>query len=522
MSLPIVLEIAVGVVFIYLILSLIASEIQEILSTVLQWRAEHLKYSIEQLLAGETAANKTDKSMARRLSNQLYNSALIRNLNYEAEGRIARLFRSGLHLLGAVYRGLTRTRNVFGNQTSGPSYIPSETFAVSLLESLQLDQLQQLITKSRLHQFVQERLSLPVNNVINDLKASLGDEFVLNAELRNFEASLEQILQDYQTQRVALAQTLDRLIAALTSLIDQAQQVLPEGHPVTSTFVRRLHYLRTNLLGNLDSAVVLLKQIQPTLQELIALLDDRSRLYSELVAIASREGGIARQLLDRLKTLQLPPHLQSSLLSLATQAQQKVDSGETALNRLQLELEDWFERGMTRASGVYKRNSKAVALLIGFAIAITLNADTVYIVTRLGVDQAVRSSVIQSVNQLDAQTLAEMTGQLPFDQEDTVAPDGTAAAAADSPLSQELRSLGDAVSQTLEEYQLPIGRTEKIFAAQESAEETWPLPMPRRWLGWLVTGVAIAMGSQFWFDALRRVVSVKTTGAKPSKSSDSK
>ena len=54
MSLPIVLEIAIGLIFVYLTLSLVASEIQEILSALLQWRAEHLKRSIEQLLAGDT------------------------------------------------------------------------------------------------------------------------------------------------------------------------------------------------------------------------------------------------------------------------------------------------------------------------------------------------------------------------------------------------------------------------------------------------------------------------------------
>ncbi|MEM7386961.1 MAG: hypothetical protein AAF514_18640, partial [Verrucomicrobiota bacterium] len=48
----------------------------------------------------------------------------------------------------------------------------------------------------------------------------------------------------------------------------------------------------------------------------------------------------------RLKNLQLPQQLRRSLLSLATQAQSKADSGETALSNLQLELENWFERGI--------------------------------------------------------------------------------------------------------------------------------------------------------------------------------
>ena len=60
MNLPVVLDIALGLTFIFLVLSLLASEIQEIIGTLLQWRAEHLKQSIEVLLSG----NDRDKEKA--------------------------------------------------------------------------------------------------------------------------------------------------------------------------------------------------------------------------------------------------------------------------------------------------------------------------------------------------------------------------------------------------------------------------------------------------------------------------
>jgi hypothetical protein len=52
MNLPSILNVAIGLVFIYLILSLLSSEIQEILATLLQWRAKHLQQSIELLVYG--------------------------------------------------------------------------------------------------------------------------------------------------------------------------------------------------------------------------------------------------------------------------------------------------------------------------------------------------------------------------------------------------------------------------------------------------------------------------------------
>ncbi|MEL7523254.1 MAG: hypothetical protein AAGJ80_16840, partial [Cyanobacteria bacterium J06553_1] len=106
MGLPIVVEIALGLIFIYLTLSLVASEIQEILSALFQWRAEHLKRSIEQLLAGDGLASRQadrltegtvvrsskaslaterlqNKRAAKTLSDRLYDAPLIEDLNYE-------------------------------------------------------------------------------------------------------------------------------------------------------------------------------------------------------------------------------------------------------------------------------------------------------------------------------------------------------------------------------------------------------------------------------------------------------
>jgi hypothetical protein len=41
MYLPYILDVTMGLIFIYLVLSLLASEIQELMATVLKWRAVH-------------------------------------------------------------------------------------------------------------------------------------------------------------------------------------------------------------------------------------------------------------------------------------------------------------------------------------------------------------------------------------------------------------------------------------------------------------------------------------------------
>ncbi len=488
MGLPVVLDVALGLIFVYMALGLIASEVQEIISTVLQWRAEHLKYSIEQLLAGGQLA---DRWTARKLADQLYNSPMVRDLNYEAQGVIARSARQLIHIVGRVYRLLSRTRNVFGNQTSGPSYIPSEAFATTLMETLQLEGLQKSLVEARLKRLLQERIMLPLGDTLHTLRASVGDGALLDVELRNLEASLEKIFTDYRTGRTELAQIADRILAELDHFSDQGAQVLPESYGATQSFIRRLGYLRSQLAGGMDMAEGLVQQLQPNLKELLSLLT-----YS-----SDRSDPRSSELVHIRKTLEdkLPLRLQESLGILAERVSRRTDAAEDQLKMFQQELEQWYDRGMDRAAGVYRRNSKVVGILIGVAIAAIVNADTFYIANRLTVDQAVRTSVIQTVNQVSLENM--------------VSPSADRGA-----LSDDLQSLGNAVQTTLSDYALPIGRSPKLLATQAVLEADWPFPIPRHWLGWVVTGLAISMGSNFWFDALRRVTSVRTSGAKPATS----
>ncbi|MGD1853866.1 MAG: hypothetical protein ACFB2W_06390 [Leptolyngbyaceae cyanobacterium] len=493
MGLPVVLDVALGLIFVYMALGLIASEAQEIVSTMLQWRAEHLKYSIEQLLAGGQSA---DKWAARRLADQLYSSPMVRDLNYEAQGVIARSSRQILHVVGRVYRLISRTRNVFGSKTSGPSYIPSEAFATTLLETLQLEGLQKSVVEVRLKRLLQERIMLPLGDTLHTLRATLGDGALLDVELRNLEASLEKVFLDYRTGRTGLAQVADRVLTELDHFADQGVQVLPESYGATQAFIRRLGYLRSQIASGMDASEGLIRQLQPTLKELLSLIRPSDRNES-------RSGELAqvRQSLDG----KLPLQLQESLNLLADRVIQKTNGVDDQLKLFQQELEQWYDRGMARAGGVYRRNSKIVSILIGIAIAIMVNADTFYMANRLTVNQAVRTSVIQTID------------QVPLDA--MLSSDNDASEPSFSALSNDLQDLGNIVQTTLSDYSLPIGRSPKLLATQAVLESDWPLPIPRRWFGWVVTGVAVSMGSSFWFDALKRVMSVRSSGAKPASAS---
>jgi hypothetical protein len=487
MSLPIILEVAIGLIFIYLTLSLLASEIQEILGTLLQWRAEHLKRSIEVLLSGNDQAS---REAASAFANRLYASPMIRSLNQEATGPIGHSFRLLNKALGSLYRTLTRSRNVFGESTSGPSYIPAPAFARSLLDSLQLNQVRSLLVDSRLRRFIEERLMLPVNHIINDLRASTANEFLLNGELRQLEQSIAQVIKDFQEKRATLAETLERLLERLQEFETMAQDVLPDNHHLTETFMRRLHYLQRNVArSDLDKST-LLRQLQPNLAELTAILDRTSSLYQELAALAQREGGTATAVLEQLNAQVVPPEMRQSLESLAkqvqTQVSDRVQDIEDDLSQLSAAVESWFDRAMDRASGVYKRNAKAVGLMIGLFIAIGVNADSLHILERLALDPTLRQAITNSAQNFTSSTATD--------------------------LPAEIAEMQGAVDEALGNLPLPLGYQDRVVSQQEAAEERWDFPIPRRVLGWGITALAISMGAHFWFDLLKKVISVKTSG----------
>ncbi|MBE9112622.1 hypothetical protein IQ273_24835 [Nodosilinea sp. LEGE 07298] len=488
MNFPIVLDIALGLVFIFFVLSLLASETQEIIGTLLQWRAEHLKQSIEVLLAG----NEREKAAAaQELADALYESPWIRSLNQEAKGSIARSFRRISHFIGRVYRTLTGQRNVFGvGKTSGPSYIPPEAFANSLLERMQLGSLWQVLANDRIYGFTRDRVLAPVTNILSDLKASTGNEFLLNAELQQLEVGIHGIIDDFQAGIVSLPESLDRVVNRLEEFGFMATDILPDNHPLTETFLRRLEYIKRGLASTPTEKAALLSKLRPNVAQLLDIFDSNSPAYSELSRLARGGNPDAQVLIDRLAKAPITPALRSSLAAIACKVEVTADAARDDVTLFGYELEKWFDRGMERATGVYKRNAKAVALLIGIATAVSINADSFHIATRLAVDPILRSSITQTADQL----------------------------VADSPgdFGQELEQVQVAVNQALDDIPFPLGYGDTVVRQQLDAEESWPIPfIPRRLIGWLVSGFAISMGSTFWFNVLKKVVNVRNTGGKP-------
>jgi len=152
MGISYLLDIVIGLFFIYLILSLLASELQELITTILQWRAIHVKESIEGLLSGNETQTQTKElaDKTRLLANEVYSNPLIKDLNQEAKGFLTK-FKN-------VVLGKPKN-SIFGDERrSGPSSISKQVFASSFLETLQIPFFTKELIKLRLNSFIDKKL----------------------------------------------------------------------------------------------------------------------------------------------------------------------------------------------------------------------------------------------------------------------------------------------------------------------------------------------------------------------------
>ncbi|HEY9645186.1 MAG TPA: hypothetical protein V6C88_02395 [Chroococcidiopsis sp.] len=475
MSLPLAIDVAIGLLFIYLILSLLTSEIQELIGTVLQWRATHLKKSVENLLTDD------------ELATNLYKSPLIKALNQEAKGRIEVSVRKISQVLMAFYNTITRTKNVFGSDTSGPSYIPSETFSVALLQKINIEGLSLKISEVIARRFSYEKLKL-IQEMLSAVRNNPASEQILRDEFTSLRRSLDDIIDDLSHRRLGLADAVQQAREQLSQFIDNTEKVLGDQEVIRT----RLPYIKQALTR---------MQTEPTVTEVLRLIfaeserngaaaDDTERdraLSARLSAILSVIRQENPELLQQVTDL--PQPLKQTLLALAEQAQIKAEGLESSVRQLQKEVATWFDNSMARASGVYRRNSKGIAILLGFVIAVSINADTLYIISRLSKDTTLRTAVSEAANQV-------------------VPADGTSSVA----IATDLQSVKDAVNGVLDELPLPIGWDAVNTEQQTQQSQTWRFPFLRKLVGWMITGIALSMGASFWYDLLGKIVRVRNTG----------
>jgi hypothetical protein len=423
----------------------------------------------------------------------------------------------------------------------------------------------------------------------------------------------EQILTDYRTQKANLATSVERLGEGLEAYISACSD-LGQDSPDTVMYVQRLRSYKASTFGQNNDRAILAGGLKPSIAEIAELVNQGTATHQEVAGAYDRVANQARPidaqvnaliqsqiedyrmglapdaanqptrfedldydlqqifLTNALKDLtpeerrmyeeyqsykkireglsRLPDSLKESMSILARRAQTRVQQSEDQVNQFRDEVATWFDRSMSRASGVYKRNAKGVAILMGLFLAAATNADTFHIFNRLSSDDSLRRLVVDRASQLNlnAENSPRFSSQLEALKNET----DTVLREIAFPITWNSVNLGRQLDcpvnpiSTLPAQNIPISEPiqtrqqwnelyRSCLNTNQASDQASDIPVPaqvaqimfyrplgvlRMILGWAVSAIAIAMGAPFWFDLLNRLVNVRNTGGKPDSSGD--
>lgn len=176
-------------------------------------------------------------------------------------------------------------------------------------------------------------------------------------------------------------------------------------------------------------------------------------------------------------------------------------------------VETWFNREMDQLSAMYRRQARKILASLAFIAVLIFPANTLGIIADLRSDTALRQAVAnQAIASVDAATLDDITAQNCRPSQDAV---GTDAGPADDPLEQARAKFVCAakIIESANRFALvPDFDKIKGFDGQQglSRADLWRYESDR-WgvLGRAITILALMFGAQFWFDVLRRLVGIR-------------
>lgn len=155
-----------------------------------------------------------------------------------------------------------------------------------------------------------------------------------------------------------------------------------------------------------------------------------------------------------------------------------IDAAQGDLNKVQARLEDWYDSGMDRVSGWYKRSSQTIIFSIALLISIGLNINTLTIADYLTKNETARNLLVKKAEIMNKQTVD--AGNQTYDN-----------------AKAELNGLGLPIGWSHVKGSLDFETVAGLFFGGI--------------IGWLLTALAASLGAPFWFDTLNKVMVIRST-----------
>ncbi len=452
MDLSAIIEVAIGLIFVWIVLSLAIIQIQEWINTRLDKRARDMEDAIYEMLANPN------------LKAQFYDHPIIRALT---AGKRKQPTRTPAWLYNnPLVRGFTAEKRKL------PSYIPSQQFALSLFDIA--------MTAGTESSLIQQGILRVRDNLENDKKISpdqaVIEELNLLAEFARSAASTEAGTAITQATLQGLKKEVGKFV---------------EAHP--------------EYKGALDAA---LQEADRLKGQIDNVMEKQPKGKADDPVTQLRRGIAALSVIS--------PEVNQTLNALLLNVEQYVSEGETTLAKARENVEAWFNDSMDRVSGVFKRYSENVALILGFILALLLNVDSINLSIYLWRDPTVRQALVQNASEF----------QLPQSQFETNPEQAmqnfrNQFVGLNLPIGWVFRetngtAFSDANCQLFpgdkQAFGIPVFASNRCVAPSQSNNQT---NAALKLIGFLITAFAARLGAPFWFDVLKKLVNLRSTGINP-------
>jgi len=188
------------------------------------------------------------------------------------------------------------------------------------------------------------------------------------------------------------------------------------------------------------------------------------------------------------------------------------DSGDD-LEKFKEKLNNWYNEMMERLGGWFKRKIQLILFLLGLTMAFAFNLDSISIVKKLSKDKNAREQLVQmAINASDSNS--SISQALKQSQDSTIK---------DSLLLESYRQ----VKQASDDAGKVLGLGWDFPKSATKCGKicyiiTQPFRHPLMLLGFIITALAISLGSNFWFDLLKKLVSIRGSGVNPNETKTTK
>lgn len=207
------------------------------------------------------------------------------------------------------------------------------------------------------------------------------------------------------------------------------------------------------------------------------------------VAGVTRNIELLRTTITNLPDTSLPGHVKGTLTTL-------IDEAAGDFDKARRNVEKWYDDAMDRVSGRFKRRTHWMLIIIGLLASVLMNLDSINIIQTLAHNNDLRGSVVAA---------AENYAKTPL-----TAPDASAAPQTPDEQYEMARERLNKIRGEVSELGLPIGWSSKPISED-------PRGMPTGWgwllkfVGFLLTALAVSQGAPFWFDLLNKIIVIRST-----------